>query len=182
MMPYQQRSALGAVETEGVICRQVAAGADPDLEPTATHQVEYRGVLRHSDRELERQRHDPGPQADSRRPGSDLGEKYKRCRQAAFVLVKMVLRHPCGVKAAAFGMDDLRGGQAIALGCIRPIEQAREKAEAERRLRYGPCHVPGRRRSRSGRIGWRHAFTWSGTAAGRFPASARCCFGSCCAK
>jgi hypothetical protein len=91
-----------------------------------------RGVLRHSDRELERQRHDPGPQADSRRPGSDLGEKHKRCRQAAFILVKMVLRHPCGVKAAAFGMDDLRGGHAIALGCIRLIEQAGEKAKAQR--------------------------------------------------
>src|SRR6516162_4120023 len=141
MTPYQQRRALGAVETEGVIRRQVAAGADPDLEPTATHQVEYRGVLRHSDRELERQRHDPGPKADSGRPGSDLGEKHKRCRQAAFVLVKMVLRHPCGVKAAAFGMDDLRGGQAIALCCIRLIEQAGKKAKAQRRLRYGPYHV-----------------------------------------
>src|SRR5215813_11439788 len=111
MMPYQQRRALRAVETEGVTGRQVAAGADPDLELTATHQVEYRGVLRHSDRELERQRHDPGPRADTRRPGSDLREKHKRCRQAAFVLVKMVLRDPCGVKAATFGMDDLRGGR-----------------------------------------------------------------------
>ena len=71
MMPYQQRRALGTVETEGVMCRQVAAGADPDLEPTATHQVEYRAVLRQPDRELERQRHDPGPQPGSRRPGSD---------------------------------------------------------------------------------------------------------------
>src|SRR6201993_1134522 len=118
MMPYQQRGALGAVEAEGVICGQVTAGADPDLEPTATHQVEYRGVLRHSDRELERQRHDPGAQADPRRPGSDLGEKHKRRWQAAFVFVKMVLRHPCGAKAAAFGMHDLRSGQAIALSCI----------------------------------------------------------------
>ena len=91
-----------------------------------------RGVLRHSDRELERQRHDPGAQADPRRPGSDLREKHKRCRQAAFVFVKMVLRHPCGVKAAVFGMDDLRSGQAIALGCIRLIEQAGEKAKAQR--------------------------------------------------
>jgi hypothetical protein len=72
----------------------------------------------------------------------------------------MVLRHPCGVKAAVFGMDDLRSGQAIALGCIRLIEQASEKAKAQRRLRYGPCHVPGRRRSRSGRIGSKHEFTW----------------------
>jgi hypothetical protein len=160
MMPYQQRRSLGAIETEGLIGRQVAAGADPDLEPTATHQIEYRGVLSHSDRQLERQRHDPGPQADARRPGSDLGEKHKRCRQAAFVLVKMVLRHPCGVKAAAFRMHDLRGGQAIALGCIRLIEQASEKAKAQRRLRYGPCHVPGRRRSRSGRIGSRQELTW----------------------
>src|SRR5438270_3541405 len=94
MMPYQQRRSLGAIETEGLIGRQVAAGADPDLEPTATHQIEYRGVLSHSDRQLERQRHDPGPQADARRPGSDLGEKHKRCRQAAFVLVKMVLPPP----------------------------------------------------------------------------------------
>ena len=99
-------------------------------------------------------------QADARRPGSDLGEKHKRCRQAAFVLVKMVLRHPCGVKAAAIGMHDLRGGQAIAHGCIRLIEQAGEKAKAQGRLRYGPCHVPGRRRSRSGRIETRQEFTW----------------------
>ena len=52
-MPYQQRGALGAVETEGVICRQVTAGADPDLEPTAAHQVEYRGVLRRAGCDLE---------------------------------------------------------------------------------------------------------------------------------
>src|SRR5215468_6465685 len=142
MMLYQQRRALGAIETEGLIGRQVAAGADPDLEPTATHQVEYRGVLRHSERELERQRHDRGPQADSRRPGSDLGEKHKRCRQAAFVLVEMVLRHPSGVKAAA-------------LGGIRLIEQAREKAETQRRPRYGPCHVPGVRFRAGKTLRWR---------------------------
>src|ERR1700741_873026 len=108
MMPYHERGPLGPFETEGVICQQVPAGADPDLEPTAAHQVEYRGVLRHSNWELERQRHDLVAQADPRRPGSDLREKHKRCRRAAFVFVKMVLRHPCGVKAAVFGMDDLR--------------------------------------------------------------------------
>jgi hypothetical protein len=62
----------------------------------------------------------------------------------AFVLVKMVLRHPCGVKAAAFGVHDLRGGQAIALGCIRLIEQAGEKAKAQPLMiisvRFVPTH------------------------------------------
>jgi len=48
-------------------------------------------------------------------------EKHKWRRQAAFVLVKMVLRHPRGIKAAAFGIHDLRDGQAIALGRIRPV-------------------------------------------------------------
>jgi hypothetical protein len=49
----------------------------------------------------------------------------------------MVLRHPGGIKAAMFGMHDLRYGEAIALGRIRPIEEASKKAEAYRRLRCG---------------------------------------------
>src|SRR5215469_14149753 len=44
-MPDQQRGALIAVAVEGLVCRQVAAGADTDLQPPAAHQVEYRGVL-----------------------------------------------------------------------------------------------------------------------------------------
>jgi hypothetical protein len=42
----------------------------------------------------------------------------------------MVLRHPRGIKAVAFGMYDLRDGEAIAFGRIDPIEQAGKKAEA----------------------------------------------------
>jgi hypothetical protein len=48
----------------------------------------------------------------------------------AFVLVKMMLRHPCGIKAVAFGMYNMRDGEAIAFGRIHPIEQAGKKAEA----------------------------------------------------
>ena len=35
--------------------------------------------------------------------------------------MKMVLRHPRGIKAAAFGIHDLRDRQATALGRIRPV-------------------------------------------------------------
>ena len=41
----------------------------------------------------------------------------------------MVLRHPRRIEAAAFGMYDLRDGEAIAFGRIDPIEQAGKKAE-----------------------------------------------------
>ena len=64
---------------------------------------------------------------------SGLGQEHEGRRQAALVLVKMVLRDPGRVEAATLGMHDLREGQTVALGRVRPIEQAGEKAQADRR-------------------------------------------------
>ena len=116
MMPHQQRRALGAVQAERLIGREVAAGPDPYLQPAIAHQVEHRGILRHPDRQLQRQGDDPGPQANSRGLRRDLGQEHERRRQAAFILVEMVLRDPGGVEAATLGMHDLRDGQSVALG------------------------------------------------------------------
>ena len=135
MMPHQQRRTLGAVQSERRVCREVAAGPDPHLQPAITHQVKHRGVLRHPDRQLQRQGDDPCSQADACRPRGDLGEEDERRRQAAFVLVKMVLRHPGGIEAAALGMHDLRDGQPVALGRVRLIEQAGKETQAYRRPR-----------------------------------------------
>jgi hypothetical protein len=51
----------------------------------------------------------------------------------------MVLGDPGGIETAALGMHDLRDRQSVALGRIRLIEEAREKAEAYRRRR---CRHP----------------------------------------
>ena len=51
----------------------------------------------------------------------------------------MVLCDPGRIEAAALGMHDLRDGQSVALGRVRPIEQAGEEAQAYRRLR---CRHP----------------------------------------
>src|SRR6266849_7380050 len=139
MMPNQQRRALGAVEAKTLVSREVAAGPDPDLQAAAAHQIEHRGILRHPDRQLERQGDDPGPQADPRGLRGDLGEEHEGRRQAAFVLVKMVLCDPGRIEAAALGMHDLRDGQSVALGRVRLIEQAGEKAQAYWWLR---CRYP----------------------------------------
>src|SRR5439155_19163154 len=65
--------------------------------------------------------------------------EHKGRRKAAFVLVKMMLRDPGTIKAAALGMDDLRDRQSVAFGRIRLVGQAGEEAEAYRRLR---CRHP----------------------------------------
>jgi hypothetical protein len=134
MMPDQQRRALGAVQAERLVRREVAAGSDPHLQSAATHQIEHRGILRDPDRQLQRQGNDPGPQADPRGLPSDLGQEHKGRRQAAFVLVKVVLRNPGRIEAAAFGMRDLRDGYTVAFGRVRLIEQAGEEAQAYRQL------------------------------------------------
>src|SRR5712691_588574 len=134
MMPNQQRRALGAVEAKTLVSREVAAGPDPDLEAAAAHQVKHRGILRHPDRQLERQGDDPGPQADPCGLRGDLGEEHEGRRQATFALVKMVLCDPGRIEAAALGMHDLGDGQSVALGRVRLIEQAGEETQAYRRL------------------------------------------------
>ena len=45
------------------------------------------------------------------------------------MLMKMVLRHPGGVKAQAFGVNDLLGGKPVALGRGRGVEQAGEECK-----------------------------------------------------
>jgi hypothetical protein len=64
-----------------------------------------------------------------------MGEKHKRRRQSAFILVKMVLRDPRRIKPAAFGVRDLCERQPVALGRVHPVEQPGEKTETYRGLR-----------------------------------------------
>src|SRR5438067_6757050 len=143
MMPDQQRRALGAVQAEGLVCRQVAAGPDPHLQPAATHQVENRSVLRHPDRQLQGQGDDSCPQADPGGLRGDLGQKHEGRRQAAFVLVKMVLCDPGRIEAAVLSMYDLRNGQSVALGGVHLIEKAGEETQAYRRLRCRQAQPSG---------------------------------------
>ena len=142
MIADQQRGAFVAVETERLVGRQVAARSDPDLQPPAAHQIEHRGVLRHPDRQLQRQADDAGPEADPCGARSGLGKKHEGRRQAAFVLVKMMLRDPGGIEAAILGVDDLREGQPVALSRVRLIEQAGEKAQAQLRPHVGHRRHP----------------------------------------
>ena len=104
MIADQQRRAFVAVEAERRVRRQIAAGPDPDLQAAAAHQVEHRGILRHPDRQLQRQGDDPGPEADPRGARSGLGQEHEGRRQAAFVLVEMMLRDPGRIEAAALGV------------------------------------------------------------------------------
>ena len=105
-------------------------GPTPTSRRPPRHQVEHRGVLGDSDRQLQRQGDDPRPQADPRCLGGDLGQEDERRGKAAFILMEMMLGDPGRIEAAAFGVDDLRGGQPVALGGVRLIEQAREEAQA----------------------------------------------------
>ena len=57
-----------------------------------------------------------GPQPDARGLRGDLRQEDERRRQAALGFVEMVLGDPGRIEAAALGVDDLRGGQPVALG------------------------------------------------------------------
>ena len=92
------------------------AASDTHFQAAATHQVEHRGVLGHPDRQLQRQGHDPRPEADPRGLGGDLGQEDERRGQAALVFMEMVLGDPGRIEAEPFGVDDLRGRQPVPLG------------------------------------------------------------------
>ena len=142
--------ALGAVLAERRERRQIAAAADADFQPAAGHEVGHGGILGHADRQLQRQGDDAGAEADPRGPRRDLRQEDERRRQAALVLVEVVLGDPGRIEAAALGVDDLRGRQPVALGGVRLVEQAREKAQAlrPRREPHPPLIMPYRRRRR----------------------------------
>ena len=56
-----------------------------------------------------------------------VGEKDQRRRQAAFVLMKMVLSDPGAVETQSFGVANLFGSQPIALTWRDVVQQASEK-------------------------------------------------------
>ena len=58
-----------------------------------------------------------------------LRQEHEGRRQAALAFVEMMLGDPGRIEAAALGMRDLGGGQAIALGGVGLIEQTGEEAE-----------------------------------------------------
>jgi hypothetical protein len=130
-----QRPTLGAVLAECRVRGEVAPASDAQFQAAAGDQVEHRGVLGHPDRQLQRQGHDPRPQADPRCLDGDLAQEDERRGKAAFVFVEMVLGDPGRIEATAFGVDDLRGGQPVPLGGVRLIEQPREEAQAFRQRR-----------------------------------------------
>ena len=59
-----------------------------------------------------------------------VGQKQQRRRQAAFILMEVVLRDPGAVKTVAFGVADLFGCQTIALLRRGVVKQAGEKSQA----------------------------------------------------
>ncbi len=134
--------AIGAVEAEGLEGGEIAARPDAELQPAVAHQVEHGGVLGHAQRQLQRQGDDAGAEPDLRGPRREMGQEDEGRGQAALVLVEVVLGDPGRVEAAALGMDDLFGRQAVALGRIGHVEQAGEEAEARRAV-----HVRHSRRS-----------------------------------
>ena len=147
-----QLSALVGVQAERGEGGQVAARPDADFQAAAAHEVEHRGILGHPDRQLQRQGDDAGPEPDARGLRGDLGEEHERRRQAALVLVEVVLGDPGRIEAAALGMHDLRGGQPVALGRGGFVEQTGEKAQfLGRRLGHRPTLSgrPGANASRS---------------------------------
>jgi hypothetical protein len=83
---------------------------------------------------------------------SHLRQEDERPGKAAFVFMEMVLGDPGRIEAEAFGMDDLLGGQPVALGSVRHIEHASEEAQAlwELCCRHGRLPVT-RRPSRPSR-------------------------------
>ena len=59
-----------------------------------------------------------------------VGEKDQRRRQAAFVLMKMVLSDPRAVESQAFRVANLLGGQPVALFRRGVVQQTGEKAQS----------------------------------------------------
>jgi hypothetical protein len=118
-----------AVEAERRERREIAARPDADLEAAAGYQVGHRGILGDTHRQFQRQGDDPRSQADARGPRRGLRQEDEGRWQTALAFVEMMLGDPGRIEAAAFGMRDLGGCQAIALGGVGLIEQTGEKSE-----------------------------------------------------
>jgi hypothetical protein len=67
-----------------------------------------------------------------------VGEKDQRRRQAAFVLMKMVLGNPRAVEAQAFRVANLFGGQPVALFGVA-WSSRRVKKPRRLRVMQPPC-------------------------------------------
>jgi hypothetical protein len=67
-----------------------------------------------------------------------VGEKDQRRRQAAFMLVEVMLGNPRAVKAETFGVANLFGCQPVALLRRGRVQQAGEKPRRLRVMR-SPC-------------------------------------------
>ena len=104
-------------------------------------------LLGHADRQFQRQGHDRRPQADPRCLPGDLGQEDERPGKTAFVFMKMVLGDPGRIEATALGMEDLLGGQPVALRGVRHIEHAGEETQALRLLCCRHSRFPVNRRS-----------------------------------
>jgi len=122
--------AVVAVQAEGGEGDEVAARTDAHLQPAATQQVDDDGILGDPDRELERQRHDAGAEANAGGVGCGMRQEHERCRQAAFPFVEMMLGDPGRIEATLLGLNDLFRSKAIAPGSAGLVEQAGEEAEA----------------------------------------------------
>jgi len=59
---------------------------------------------------------------------SNETEKGKRSWKTALAFVKMVLGNPCGIKACAFRVPDLRSSQAISVRWSGIVEKPGEEA------------------------------------------------------
>ena len=137
-MTVEKLVTVVAVEAEGREGRQIAARANADFEAAATQQVGDDGILGDADRQLQRQGDDAGAQANARGVGRDMRQEDEGRGQAAFSFVEMMLGDPGRIEAVLLGVDDLFGGESIALGGCRLVEQAGEEAEAlDRERRHG---------------------------------------------
>ena len=116
-------------------------GATPTSRRPPRNDIEHRRIFGHPDRQFQRQGDDGGPQPDARGPRSDLRQEDEGRRQATLGFMEMVLSNPDRIESQALGTDDLLGGQAIALGRGRLIEQAREESQALSWLCWWHPHI-----------------------------------------
>lgn len=68
-----------------------------------------------------------------------VGEKDQRRRQAAFMLVEVMLGNPRAVKTETFGVANLFGCQPVALLRRGRVQQAGEKKPRRLRVMRSPC-------------------------------------------
>ena len=80
---------LVAVQTEGGVHGEVAAGRYADLQASPRHDIEHRRIFGHPDRQLQRQGDDGGPQPDARGPRGDLRQEDQGRRHATLGFMEM---------------------------------------------------------------------------------------------